>query len=235
MSRFGITFRGKHSYNDFGLTVASKHIGTPSKIKVKERIPYSNKVYDFSNLYGGQEYEERKLTYVFNIRDQDKARFTAMKIEFQNWLMSTESQDKLIDDVIEGYYFLAEVEEGPDFNELRFGGTLTVVFTAYPFMMGELLEGNDIWDSFNFLTDYAQITEFNVNRLINTTLYNPGANMINPIVVSSAAMQLVKNGVYFNIPAGESESLDFALNLGENPIRIIGNGKITFLFRKEVI
>lgn len=235
MSRFGITFNGLHSYDDFGLTVAEKTIGNPSKIKTKERVPHSNQVYDFSGVYGGQEYEERQLTYVFNVKDYDKRMIAIKKIESLNWIMNVNEKTKLVDDYIEGYYFLAEVEEAPDFEEMRFHGTLTVTFTAYPFKIGELEEGNDIWDTFNFLLDVAQITEFRVRGRKNVILYNVGANIVYPIIRATSPMQIIKDGITYNIQAGEIESRVFFLNIGENPMTILGSGTISFHFRKELI
>lgn len=235
MSRFGITFNGLHSYDDFGLTVAEKTIGNPSKIKTKERVPHSNQVYDFSGIYGGQEYEERQLTYVFNVKDYDKRMIAIKKIESLNWIMNVNEKTKLVDDYIEGYYFLAEVEEAPDFEEMRFHGTLTVTFTAYPFKIGELEEGNDIWDTFNFLLDVAQITEFRVRERKNVILYNVGANIVYPIIRATSPMQIIKDGITYNIQAGEIESRVFFLNIGENPMTILGSGTISFHFRKELI
>lgn len=235
MSRFGITFNGLHSYDDFGLTVAEKTIGNPSKIKTKERVPHSNQVYDFSGIYGGQEYEERQLTYVFNVKDYDKRMIAIKKIESLNWIMNVNEKTKLVDDYIEGYYFLAEVEEAPDFEEMRFHGTLTVTFTAYPFKIGELEEGNDIWDTFNFLLDVAQITEFRVRGRKNVILYNVGANIVYPIIRATSPMQIIKDGITYNIQAGEIESRVFFLNIGENPMTILGSGTISFHFRKELI
>src|SRR5690625_2621094 len=99
------------------------------------------------------------------------------RVEVLNWLVPVNKKIKLIDDYVPGYYFMAEVEEAPDFDELRFRGRLTVTFTAYPFKVSELHEGNDLWDPFNFLLDYAQVTEFTVNGTKEITLYNPGANI----------------------------------------------------------
>lgn len=235
MSRFGITFNGLHSYDDFGLTVAEKTIGNPSKIKTKERVPHSNQVYDFSGIYGGQEYEERQLTYVFNVKDYDKRMIAIKKIESLNWIMNVNEKTKLVDDYIEGYYFLAEVEEAPDFEEMRFHGTLTVTFTAYPFKIGELEEGNDIWDPFNFELDVFQETEFGVDGRKNIILYNAGANVVHPTIRSSTSMQIMKDGFTYNVPAGETEPSRFFLNQGENPMALVGNGTISFHFRKELI
>lgn len=235
MTRFGITFDGKHSYRDFGLTVVDKVIGNPKKIKVKERVPFSNEIYDFSGIYGGQEYEERPLTYVFNVKDYDKIDFSIKKIEVLNWFMGPNRKIKLIDDYIPGYYFLAEVEEDPDFEEMRYRGKLTVDFTAYPFKIGELEEGNDIWDTFNFLLDYAQTTEFNVSGSLNAKLYNPGIQTLKPTIRASAPMVIKKGNTTFNVPAGESSSFDFLLPSGTSNITITGTGNISFHFRKELI
>ncbi len=235
LTRFGIKFDGRHSYDDFGLTVAERNIGNPKKIKIKERVPFSNMIYDFSGIYGGQEYEERPLTYVFNVKDYKKIPLTMKKIQALNWLMNPNEKIQLFDDYIPGYYFLAEVEEAPDFDELRFHGRLTVQFTVYPFKIGELEEGNDIWDTFNFLLDYAQITQFEINGSKEIALYNPGVSAVNPVISATAPMTIQIGTKTFNIPAGESRSCDFMLPNLENKITIIGNGSISFHFRKELI
>lgn len=234
MIKLGITFDGKHS-SEYNLRLINRIIGNPSKMKSKERIPFSNEMYDFSAIYGGQEYEERTLTYIFNIKDYKKIDLELKKTAVINWVMQSNKKIKLVDDYIPGYYFMAEVEDGPDFSELRYNGRITINFTAYPFRISELEEGNDIWDTFNFLLDVAQITDFNVNGSIKTTLYNAGVAALYPIIRSTAPMEIVKNGITYTVPIGESKSLDFYLSTGENPITINGNGNISFHFRKELI
>lgn len=235
MTRFGIKFDDRHSYDDFGLTVAERNIGNPKKIKIKERVPFSNEIYDFSGIYSGQEYEERQLTYVFNVKDYEKIPLTMKKIQALNWLMKPNEKTQLFDDYIPGYYFLAEVEEAPDFDELRFHGRLTVQFTAYPFKIGELEEGNDIWDTFNFLLDYAQITQFEINGSKEITLYNPGVSAVKPVISATAPMEIRKDNKTYSVKAGETQSFDFMLPNLENKMIITGNGSISFHFRKELI
>ena|SRR5690625_485279 len=235
----GITFNNKHSFRDFELTIApGRNIGNPSKVKRKERVPYSNIDYDFSGIYGDQEYTERSLTYTFNVIDQhnySKEHFSIMKIEILNWLLGPNEKNKLTDDAIPGYYFLAEVENGPALEEREFDGTLTVEFIAYPFKISELEEGHDIWDEFNFLLDVAQITEFDVTGTKEVILYNPGISILKPTIKSSAEMEIKKDNITFNIPIGESTSYDFILMPGENKLTVSGNGTISFHFRKELI
>ncbi|GIN93318.1 hypothetical protein J22TS1_43690 [Siminovitchia terrae] len=233
----GIEFNGRHSFKDLGLTIKEKSIGNPSKIKIKERVPFSNQIYDFSGIYGGQEYEERTLSYEFNVVEDSNIRsnYEAKKTEIINWLSNSMRKGVLKDDDIPGYYFLAEVEEGPEPTDFNSFGTLSVTFVAYPFKIGELEEGNDIWDTFNFLLDYAQSTEFTVSRSSKVTLYNPGANMLKPTIRASAPMTIKKGNATFNVPAGESSSYDFLLVQGANSITITGSGRISFHFRKELI
>ena len=235
MGRFGITYNGRHSYKDLDLTVAHKKIGNPRKIKRKQRVPHSNKMYDFSLIYGSQEYEERPLTYVFNVKDYNKAHLAIGKIQALNWLMSANEKVVLKDDYIPGYCFLAEVEEDPDFDELRFRGTLTVNFTAYPFKISELEEGHDIWDDFNFLLDAAQRTRYEINGSQEVTLYNNGASVVNPIIRATAPMKIEKGNITYHVPAGESSSLDFFISQGEMNITVIGDGEISFHWHKELI
>lgn len=236
---YGITFNGKHSYRDFGVTIAEKNIGYPEKQKIKVQVPFSNIEYDFSELYGEQTYTPRKLTYMFNVAEIGKRntteRINILETQLSNWLMVGGGKQKLYDDTMPGYYYLAEVEGELNFDELWNLGRLTVVFTAYPFMIAELPEGHDIWDEFNFELDVAQVTDFEVNGSLDVTLYNVGTPDLVPEIESSSSMQIFKNGVIFDVPSGKSKSDDFRLKPGENELTITGNGTIKFTFYKELI
>lgn len=166
--KYGFNFNGLHTYRDFGITIADKSVGYPEKEKIKVKVPFSNIEYDFSRIYGGQSYTERPLNYTLNVLDKhrniDMHEVNTIETKLVNWLMNSNGKQRLYDDAMPGYYYLAEVEGGLDFEELRNYGTLEVEFTAYPFMIGQYLEGNDIWDTFNFELDVAQPVEFEVVR-----------------------------------------------------------------------
>ena len=237
---YGIEFNGKHSYKDFGITLGTKkEIGYPSKEKIKVKVPFSNMEYDFSELYGSQTYTNRTLTYTLNILERHKINTTEkinlIETKISNWLMNSNGKQKLYDDAIPGYYYLAEVEGGLNFDELWNYGTLTVVFTAYPFMIAELKEGHDIWDEFNFELDVAQDVDFEVHGEKEITLINPGTPDVSPEITAYSPMEIIKNGITYNIQSGKSKSLDFILKSGENDLTITGNGTIKFLFHKELI
>ena len=234
----GITFNGKHTFNDLGLTLVSKEIGNPSKIKKIITIPYTNIEYDMSELYGSQSYENRVLKYEFNVIDRSnyqKDAMNLMKINALNDLMSLNQKGKLLDDDIPGFYFLAEIRNAPSFVEKRGHGLLTLEFTAYPFKISEKREGDDVWDTFCFITDVAQQYKYFINGRDTFIIINKGVSGLMPKIIASSEMKVTLNGQLFAIPAGESQSLDFRFETGKNKLLVIGQGTIEFLWFKEVL
>lgn len=149
----GFTYLNKHSWRDMGVSVASRSIGSPNKIKLKVRPPFSNTDYDFSEIYGAQTYENRYLKYQFNIagrRIRTKEDMNWVAQNLTNWLMNSKGKQPLYDDHFRGYHFMAEVEEGTELEENWSDGTLDVTFVAYPFKISNIFEGNDEWDLFDF-------------------------------------------------------------------------------------
>ncbi|PFB95161.1 phage tail protein [Bacillus cereus] len=236
---YGIKFDGKHSLHDMGYTMpAERDIGFPSKEKIIVQVPFSNVEYDFSEMYGSQTYSPRELKYQFNVVKMGNYTPQAMQIEktkLINWLMNTRGRKKLYDDTIPGYYFLAELESAADIQDDWETGTLTAAFRAYPFMIAELHEGNDIWDSFNFDLDVAQTTDFIVNGSLQVVLFNAGTPDVVPEITASNQMKIIKDGITYSVPFGVTKDSDFVLKSGENVLRINGSGTISFRFYKELI
>ncbi|EKZ4877805.1 phage tail protein [Listeria monocytogenes] len=233
---FGITFLDKHSFRDYGLICKEKSIGFPDKEKIEESVPFSNEVYDFSTLYGTQTYKERKISYTFYVYDDLASTvevMTAKKIRAANWLMNS-NRTKLIDDDIEGYYFLAEAIN-IDFPEQGIVGQLKVEFTAYPFKTRVEEEGSDAWDAFNFESDIAQNVSYLIDRTENIKIFNAGTNDSKVLVNASSMMEIKTNNKIFKVPRGESESDDFFFVPGENDLVVTGNGTIDFHFHREVL
>ena len=223
----------KGTYSHFGITIRSKEIGIPQKNKIKQSVPYMNGTYDFSLLYSEQTYSERELVYIFNIIGANKEEMNIKKIEFLNWIMDKRKQ-KLIDNSINAFYFLAEAKEA-SFTESRRHGELTVKFSAYPFKISTLQDGHDIWDNFNFELDMVQETKFEIENIKNIQLYNNGAIGINPIVICSNDMEIIKGTTTYKFNSGETKSWSFKLDKGLNDLIIKGTGTIEFKWYKEVL
>ena len=232
---YGITYNNKHSFNDLGLTVLNTRvIETPSKIKITETIPFMNGSYDFSNLYGGNCYAERKLEYEFLIKANNSMELEFKRMNVENWLLSSNSKTKLFDDNIPNYYYLAECES-IDFEDLNNVGKLKAYFVAYPFKIGEYFEGNNLWDSFNFESDVLQDSKFDISGSKNISIYNASATNIIPSVICSSSMEVIKGNTTYKFNSGTSKDYRFELSIGENNMTVKGNGTIEFKFRKEVL
>jgi hypothetical protein len=235
---YGITFGGKHSYHDMGFSLApGKSTGQPAKKKILVSVPFSNQEYDFSRVYGSQVYDQRELSYPFNVYNPANPSPQSMQVaktKLINWLSGL-PKGRLYDDTMPGYYYLAELDGDASFEDDFTAGILTAKFRAYSFMIAELPEGNDLWDSFNFELDVAQTTKFTVNGSLSVTLLNVGGTSVQPDIKVSAPMTLRKGDITLNVPTGTYNSDELLIEMGQNDITITGTGTIEFLFYKEMI
>lgn len=231
---YGFKKGNKHSYDDFNLRIIDREFDPPDKIKIKEVVPGMNGTYDFSNLLtnGEDTYEERIVKYTLDLRCT-KVAFSSKKFQITNWL-TTGLKEPLYDDLIPGYYFLAECEGEIEFNESPIGGEIVVQFKCYPLMFSNDYEGSDIWDTFNFEIDLVQDVEFDVVGSKTVTIVNVGRVVV-PTVNCNSSMTVISNGYTANFVSGDNKDYDFKLKQGSNSIAITGTGHIKFLFRKEML
>lgn len=227
---YGFKIDEKHSYNDFGLRIMDRELNPPNKTKIKEPIPFMNGTYDFSNLNGEQVYEERIIKYTLDLKCKNKLEFISKKMLITQWLMEGDKRP-LYDDLIPGYYFLAECENGPVFAENPNGSEITVTFVANPFKIGIDLEGSDIWDTFNFLIDAYQPTGYDIIGTKTLNIINVG-RIVSPTINVTSIMSITFNSKTYNLLVGDNKFYDFKLLNGDNNIVVNGTGKISFIFRK---
>ena len=232
---YDIVFNGKHSFNDMRLKRinATEH-KAPTKNKIQQTIPFMNGSYDFSNIYGGNTYSDRELTYSFLVEVDNEEAMNYKKISIENWLLGANKKTILIDEDLKGYYYLAECID-IDFDNYYSFGLIDVTFTAYPFKISSSYEGNNLWDSFNFELDVLQDTKFTVNGSSNVNIYNSSAIDIEPTIIASSQFEIVLGNKKYIVESGTSKDYRFKLKKGNNNITLKGNGIIEFRFRKEVL
>lgn len=223
---------GQHT-KERNMWLIERSAPTPSEKEIKENVPFMQGSYDFSMILGGRVYDNRPLSYVFEIINQDYHNRKHVQTSLENWLMRS-GYEPLYDDHAKGYYYIAKCTS-VEVSDSSGGLSVAVEFDAYPFKISELHEGNDIWDTFNFLLDVAQTTKFDVNGSEKIVLYNVGLNNLNPTIKASASMEIVNGGVTYIVPAGETKSYEIIVGIGENSMTIKGNGTLEFLFHKELI
>jgi predicted phage tail component-like protein len=230
----GFTFNNKHNH-DANVVMHEKSINTPSKKKIKETVPFMNGTYDFSTVGSNGEivYEEREITIILGLPETTQQRLQVLYSKTLEWLVDV-GQKQLIFDDNKDYYYLAEVDKVDTFETVQSFGQLTVTFTAYPFKFGVNTVGNEEWDTFNFLEDKLQDTEFDVDAMSTlVNIYNPGRRSVVPIISVDAPMDVKIRDYTANLSTGDNKDYSFKIKPGDNIIEIIGVGHIKFIFRKE--
>lgn len=146
---------------DIGLSIGRDvKIGYPSKVKKKEPVAWTNIEHDFSELFGSQQYTNRYLKFPLHIMNKSERSVYFQNTKILNWLMSVGRQPFYYSEIPD-YYFLAEVVSDVEYDLFHMhDGVLEIVFECYPFMIGIMPEGHDIWDLFNFDLDVSQPTKF---------------------------------------------------------------------------
>lgn len=240
---YGIQFLGKHSWRDYGLRLLTKEVTMPEKVPVIVKLPYSNSIVDLSALYNHQVFNDRTFTTTFLLtawESHTKEQLYEKWTEIVNWVMGTPGRQPLIDDIMSDYHYLGEVVTAPSWDEMRLYGKLTVEWTCYPFRIHAALEGDDIWDDFNFDTDVAQETGFDVTDTMKVTLLNTGTQPAQPTIIAGAAFTVaVAGGQTYKLEKGTitaaNAAYPFTLPVGTSELTITGSGHIEFQWHKEVI
>ncbi|HJH00762.1 MAG TPA: hypothetical protein K8W25_00560 [Aerococcus urinaeequi] len=155
-------FNGK-STEEFGLVLNYFRVKMPSKAKNRVPLPHTNKTLDFSTIYGEQLYNDRVIDAKVTLpgfeylSHSDKWSFWT---QFTNWLMSTTERSSLTYSMMPEYYFMAEVDKEPTFEEFEFSGAMSFTFSCYPFRVSSLPEGHDLVAFMNTKLDVRQQTNF---------------------------------------------------------------------------
>lgn len=230
----GFTFAGKSTMEQ-GFRLVGRDAPTPSEKEIVESVPFAQGVYDFSAIMGDRVYENRTITYQFLLLQSDYPHRKIAEIQMKNWLM-TPAILPLYDTHDYGYHWLGKFTS-VSVDDSHHDGTLVVSaeFSAYPFMIADLPEGNDVWDTFNFELDVAQTVDYTVIGSETITLYNLGGRSIAPKITASSKMSIIMGGTTYSVPAGESKSETFRLAVGVNTLTINGTGTIKFEFYKELM
>lgn len=201
----------------------------------KENLAYVQGDIDFSFMSGERVLGNRTLPYSFYLRNNNYHDRKVIKMYLENKLFK-EGQNKLFDTATPFHYFKGkcsrvEVEDDHKFNRLL----VNIEFDCYPYMISELPEGHDVWDSYLIPLDVIQETEFTVNNEKEVVLINSGSVSVSPKIIANNNFTVQNDQFSLSISAGETEDEEFRLWPGENVITITGNGTIEFEFYRELI
>ena len=205
------------SYIDFGQCIASREISIPEKRVIKESVPYKNGDYDFTALNGEPTFENRTITYTFDIIGTNMAEVEDQKRELLDWLMFVEDAD-IYDGYLSGYHFRGSYESA-EWTEDWEQSALSVTFSVYPYM----------------IADEETVQTFlmtNSNKTINIT--NDSSHEIIPEINTTVAITISDGTTSYSFSAGTTTNKDFRLKKGLNTFTVNVNSTVKFMYREEV-
>lgn len=211
----------KASYDDFEASVKERKNSKPKKKSIKETVPFSNETYDFTDINGEIYWEERTLQYVFEITANTPEELEEKKQLFMSWVMNVMGEE-LHDPFILGYHFLATFDSLDDDDSEIEKSTITVTFTAYPYMIANTKKSYSIG--------------MEANEEITARIVNDSSHRITPTFIADVDFTLVKGDKTFSFASGEITDKSFKFEPGTNVITVQAStaGTLKIEFYEEV-
>lgn len=207
-----LEINGLKSYDNFGLFISSRKISQPKKKTIKETIPFSNVVYDFSKMNGEIYWEERTLEYSFDIAEFTTEEMEEVKSKLLDWLLNVHDTD-IYDPYIGDYHFHGSFDSD-SWEEDFGGGILSVSFNVYPYK----------------ISNHDTIQTINGTKSL--TIYNNSSHRIAPTITCDGEFTITYNNASFTIGGGTYQG-NFYLEVGNNKLDIVGNGELKFTYKEE--
>lgn len=217
---------GQFDSEKLGLLLTVRSAPLPEEKRVIENIPFSDGVEDYSQIFG-KFFNEREINYTFvkMNANYDERRQLEAKIKH---LASPYNYTELYDTHDLGYYFKAKLMSATFVNDAQFQ-TLTcqLGFKAQPYMYRNNDSYDDVWDSFNFDVDIAQIYDFNVQRHLKALLVIPEAMKVEPVFeLISGEVKLEMAGYSKVLKIGKNATPYIVFDKVFNEFNLIGNGRV---------
>lgn len=213
----------KASYDDFEASVKERKVNKPQKKSIKETVPFSNVTYDFTAINGEIYWEERTLEYVFEITAATPEELEEKKQIFTSWIMNVMGEE-LRDPFILDYHFIATFDD-IDINDSEIEkATITVEFTAYPYMIAN--------------TKKAHSFILKANAEVTKTIANDSSHRITPTFIADVPFTVTVGNSSYTIPAGETTDETLMLAAGANTLTVRAGetaGVLKIEFFEEVL
>lgn len=185
---YGVTFNGKHSFNDFGLVMLSKNRPVlPEPKIVVDEIAGQDGEYDYSdcNPDGRTRYKSRTHEIEFSLKERDPALVRIKAHEIANWLACGEQQ--LVYDDETAVFYLARVVNKLDLeNQIVSVKRFTVQWKCRPYGFSvvdstqQIQFGQGLMLGYGYKLDMVPLV-FTVNGNKSLNIYNPG-RYVKPLI-----------------------------------------------------
>lgn len=202
----------KASLDDFEASLSGKVAKPPKKKTVKETIPFSDRVYDFSKINGEFYWEERELKYQFEITADSPEQLERKRAAFADWVMNVADAD-IYDPYIPDFHYVGTYSDmSYSDDETLEKTTVTVKFTAYPYAV----------------SNEPKTHKYTVpaGEELTAVIVNDSSHRITPTFIIDQAVTVKLDNVSWAIPSGEITSEAIKLQQGANVITF-NNGNST--------
>lgn len=132
----GFSVRGRHLCEDFGLCVSAQPgLSAPVQKTARVDIPFSHGTLDFSALNGEVYYQDRELSFSFDVLADGPEDLEAQLAAVASWL-SPVCGDELVDDDRPDVYFRASAPSlSVSRDETGLAASVEASFSVYPFAL----------------------------------------------------------------------------------------------------
>lgn len=212
----------KSSFDDYEASLKTRIINKPAKKSIRETVPFSNVVYDFTAINGEIYWEERDLEYVLEIMAETPELLEQKKAALASWLMNI-SDEVLNDPFIKDYHFKVTFDDIKEEDEEDVEKTtITVMFKAYPYMIA------------NEPKILASSLAANVEK--EMVIVNESSHRITPTIEADFPVTITMDGVSYGIAAGTTTDDSFKLAAGNNALKLksANAGEVKFTFIEEI-
>lgn len=227
---------GEFSTKANGWYLEGRDAPSPQEKEVLENLLFSQGSLDFSMIGNEKFFDNRIITYTFKLPNTSYADRKSAEREIKNKLMRI-GRSQLFDSHDEGFHWFGKFKSVKVKDDAKTRSLIaTLEFDCYPFLIAINDYFDDIWDDFSFEYGVANWSKWHVNIKQSIPIYNPGDTTIVPRIITSANIQIIKDGKQFNFSAGESENVLLRIAPRELVyLDITGTSDISFRFAMEVL
>lgn len=207
----GIQFGSYHSFDDFGLVLSSKEIGTPEPKTITIDVEGSDGVLDFTEFAGQVKFRNRKLVFNFskpNILDD----FMQIYSEVVNALHGKKMNISLDED--SGFYYV---------------GRITVNEFTSDANIGRIVIECDC-EPWKYKVNQTVVVE-TISGSKTVNLLNLKKSVV-PTITTTAEMTFVFGGISRTVAAGTFKIPELELKEGSNTVAITGTGTVIFSYQE---
>ncbi|HAB7479957.1 TPA_asm: hypothetical protein GYP86_00440 [Listeria monocytogenes] len=226
---------GNFNSRDEGLYLITRDAPTPAEKEVIDDVPFMQGVYDFSSMLGERVFQNRLISYEFQLFNVPYRERKIAEIKLKQKLMGL-GNSALRDSHDTGFYWLGKcssvvIEDDETYKNLK----AVITFDCYPFMISEKQEWDDVWDTVNFNLDIFQKTFYKVEDSTDVVLFNTGSVSATLKVTASKPLLIKKGNKEYSFNAGTTQDDSFRIDVGKSVLSVRGFGTVKFEFVKEVL